>query len=212
MRGSKFIWIGAVVAVLTASAGCATKGYVRTQVADLRNDVESKNATMRTDLDQVRGDNARALAMAGVAQVRADSSRYLALGNVDYREAARYQVYFAFNRADLDDEAKTNLNAAAHAMEANPQYLGVIYGLADPRGSDDYNLQLGQRRADAVLRYLAQRTPAQLLRFGAVSFGETPPDIERASWGEDYKHQRQVLLLLVERIPPSARHETLTSR
>lgn len=212
MNATKTIWIGAVVAALAASAGCATKGYVRTQVGNLRDDVESKNAAVRTDLDQVRGDNARALAMAGVAQVRADSSRYLALGNVDYREAARYQVYFGFDRADLDDEAKASLDAATHAMESNPQYLGVIYGLADPRGSDDYNLQLGQRRADAVLRYLAQRTPAELMRFGAVSFGETPPEVERSAWGDDHQHQRQVLLLLVERVPPSARHETLTER
>lgn len=212
MRGRMILWLGVAVAALAASAGCATKGYVRSQVADLRTETEGKNTAMRADMEQMRGDNAKAIALAGVAGMRADSSRYLALGNVDYREAARYHVYFKFNSAELDDEAKASLDAAAHGMDDNPQYLGVIYGFADPRGSDDYNLQLGQRRADAVLRYLAQRSPAQLVRFGAVSFGETPPDVERTTWGDDAKTQRQVLLLLVEKVPPMARRETLTAK
>jgi peptidoglycan-associated lipoprotein len=203
--------MGVALAAVVFSAGCATKGYVRSQVADLRAETESKDTALRADLNLARDDNARALALAGVAGMRADSSRVLALGNVEYREAARYHVYFASGSSKLDDEARTSLEAASHAMEANPQYLGVIYGLADARGSDDFNLRLGQRRADAVLRYLAGKEPAQVLRYGAVSFGEAPPDAERATWGDDPKQQRQVLLLLVEKVPPMARRESLTS-
>jgi outer membrane protein OmpA-like peptidoglycan-associated protein len=213
MRGNQVpVWIGAALVVLATSSGCATKGFVRTQVADLRKDTEDKNTALRADLDQVRGDGARALTAAGAAAMRADSSRSLALGNVDYREAARYQVYFAFDSAELDDAAKASLDQAAQEMDRSPQYLAELYGFADPRGTDSYNLQLAQLRANAVLRYLASRAPTQMVRYNAIGFGETPPDLERAAWGDDHAHQRQVLLVMVEKIPPSARRDALTSR
>jgi outer membrane protein OmpA-like peptidoglycan-associated protein len=202
--------IGVTLVALAASAGCATKGYVRSQVGDLRQETDDKNAALRADLEQVRGDGARALAAAGDAGALADQSRLLALGNVDFREAARFQVYFAFNSAELDEAAKASLDQAAGELEKNPQYLAELYGFCDPRGSEAYNLQLGQRRASAVLRYLASRAPAQLPRYNAISFGETPPDMERAAWGDEYTQQRQVLLVLAERIPASEKRETLT--
>jgi outer membrane protein OmpA-like peptidoglycan-associated protein len=212
MRGFRnLVLAGIALAALAASAGCATKGYVRTQVGDLRKETEEKNAAMRADLDQVRGDGARAMAAAEDAGSRADESRLLALGNVEFREAARFQVYFAFDSAELDDAAKASLDQAAQEMERNPQYLAELYGFADPRGPETYNLQLGERRANAVLRYLAACAPSQLLRCGAISFGETPPDVERAAWGDDHSHQRQVLIVLAERTP-LARRESLSAK
>ena len=212
MKGIRnFVYLATALAALAASAGCATKGYVRSQVGDLRRETDEKDAALRADLEQVRGDGSRAMAAAEDAGTRADASRLLALGNVDFREAARYQVYFAFDSAELDDAAKASLEQAAQDMESNPQYLAELYGFADPRGPETYNIQLGERRANAVLRYLASCAPSQLLRCGAISFGETPPEIERTAWGDDHAHQRQVLIVLAEKIP-SANRESLSSK
>ena len=207
---TQIIKLGSLI-IFAISAGCATKGYVRTQVGDLRQETEQRHAALRADLEGARGAGTRALAQADAAVSRADSSRSLALGHVGYRETGRYQVHFAFDSAELTDTAKGILDDAAGNLDANPSYLVELYGFCDPTGPDSYNLGLGQRRVGAVLRHLANRFPSQLNRFSAISFGETPPDHERPAWGSEREHQRQVLLVLVEKIPLN-RRESLTAR
>jgi peptidoglycan-associated lipoprotein len=90
------------------------------------------------------------------------------------RNTLREVIHFDFDEADLRDDARSRLDAKLPILLANPGVRLRISGHADERGSDEYNLALGQRRAAAVKRYLTQRGVADD-RIETVSFGEEQP-------------------------------------
>ncbi|MDM7917481.1 MAG: OmpA family protein [Candidatus Eisenbacteria bacterium] len=171
---------------LAASAGCATRGYVRDRVSEVRAEMNEAHGRFGTRI---------ASAEAGV-----DSVRYLALGRVGYEETTRDRVYFEFDSAVLSDEARSVLDGVADDLRAHPEYAANVYGFADPTGPEEYNYGLGRRRADAVLRYLLDRTPGDLGRYESISFGELAPSAEDAAVGEG-ADRRQALILLMQRVP-----------
>ncbi len=83
-------------------------------------------------------------------------------------------VYFAYDKAQLSGEAKSTLSQNASYFNRYSNTNLVIEGHCDERGSDEYNLALGDRRANAVLSYLTQLGVASG-RLQSVSFGEERP-------------------------------------
>jgi peptidoglycan-associated lipoprotein len=86
-------------------------------------------------------------------------------------------VFFDFDSFVLRDDAKPVIDGFARAMTANRGQRLTIEGHTDERGSREYNLALGQRRADAVGRALALLGVPEN-QFEAVSFGEERPAAE----------------------------------
>jgi outer membrane protein OmpA-like peptidoglycan-associated protein len=84
------------------------------------------------------------------------------------------QIFFAFDSADIEPEALTSLNELGKAL-SNPA-LGhatfLIAGHTDAKGSEDYNLALSQRRAEAVKAFLVQTYHVDAGRLSAIGFGE----------------------------------------
>lgn len=83
-------------------------------------------------------------------------------------------VYFAFDKSDLDDAARIVLGVHAEWLNANSNASIKIEGNCDERGSREYNLALGQQRADSVRDYLAARGVSGS-KIDTVSFGEEMP-------------------------------------
>src|SRR3972149_6958530 len=83
-------------------------------------------------------------------------------------------VHFAFDSAQLTSEAKSRLDAAVAAINANPSDTVSIEGHTDSMGSDAYNSQLSQRRARAVVDYLVSKG-VSASRLKAVGKGENHP-------------------------------------
>jgi outer membrane protein OmpA-like peptidoglycan-associated protein len=79
-------------------------------------------------------------------------------------------VQFGFNRAELDDKAQTALVALVRELQQNPKLMIELEGYADPKGSRDYNVQLSQRRVEAVRRYLVQNG-IELSRINSIGLG-----------------------------------------
>lgn len=106
-------------------------------------------------------------------------------------------VYFDLDRWELRDEARAVLKAnAAKLMESKSWATLTIEGHCDERGSDEYNLALGARRAETVSRYL-QDLGVSAARLRTVSFGEARP----AKNGHDevaWKHNRRSEFRVVE--------------
>ena len=90
------------------------------------------------------------------------------------RTALEAAVYFAFDRSDLDAGARATLDAKLPVLQGNRDLRIRIAGHTDERGSDEYNLALGQRRAAAAKRYLTQYG-VDAGRIEIVSFGEEQP-------------------------------------
>jgi peptidoglycan-associated lipoprotein len=89
-------------------------------------------------------------------------------------------AFFQLDSADLDDEARTIVAANADVLKRYPQWVITIEGHCDERGTTEYNLALGERRAMAAKSYLQSLgVPADRLR--TVSYGDEYPFDRTAS-------------------------------
>jgi peptidoglycan-associated lipoprotein len=200
MRGAHCAGLLMMALTVTVSSGCATKGYVNSRVDELRT-----STTQR--LDTLQNSTADALARAESASSSAVEARELALGRAGLEEVSSHTVLFGFDRDQLNDDALAMLDQVTQEIQLHPEVIVDIYGFADPTGPDRYNLDLGQRRAMSVMRYLVDRTPGQLSKFAAVSFGEQPLHGKEAPEG-DNAHARRVVVSLIRRIPLSQQSST----
>lgn len=112
------------------------------------------------------------------------------------------RVYFALDRSDLDAQARDVLSANAKKIRANPDWgTLVVAGHCDERGSEEYNLGLGARRAESVARYLRDLgIPAERLR--TVSFGENRPAVvghDETAWRYNRRSEFEVAPLQASR-------------
>ena len=83
-------------------------------------------------------------------------------------------IHFDFDKYDIRPGDAKILDANAGWMKANPKYLVLIEGHADERGTNEYNLALGERRAKATLSYLVSQG-VQASRVTLISYGEERP-------------------------------------
>lgn len=83
-------------------------------------------------------------------------------------------IHFDFDKSDLRDDSRATLDAKIPVLMANPDVNIRIAGHTDERGSVEYNIALGQRRAASAKRYLTERGVAAN-RIETVSFGEGRP-------------------------------------
>jgi peptidoglycan-associated lipoprotein len=83
-------------------------------------------------------------------------------------------IHFDFDRAELRDDARAALDAKIPVLMANPDVSIRVAGHTDERGSVEYNIALGQRRAATAKRYLTERGVAAN-RVETVTFGEGRP-------------------------------------
>ncbi len=90
---------------------------------------------------------------------------------------AQRRIHFDFDSAAIRDEYRALLEAHANYLKQEPNAAVVLHGHTDERGSREYNLALGQRRAESVLRALNLLGVAEN-RMEAVSFGEEKPLVE----------------------------------
>jgi peptidoglycan-associated lipoprotein len=84
------------------------------------------------------------------------------------------RVHFAFDSSTIDDEARAIIEAHASHLVANSQLKVTLEGNCDERGTREYNLALGERRAQAVERMMKVLGVA-VSRIKTVSYGEEKP-------------------------------------
>ena len=89
----------------------------------------------------------------------------------EVRSMMTEMIYFDFDKQSLRDDARATLDRKIPLFQANPDMRIRISGHADERGSDEYNLALGQRRAASAKEYLVQRG-INASRIDVASYGE----------------------------------------
>lgn len=187
--------------VLAISSGCATRGFVRNEVGALRESMTERTDRLEQEVAEARNSGDAAMARAQLAYSSSIEAKDMALGNLGFREVSSHSIQFAFDSFSLSTSAKMALDEVVGLITERPDLVVDIYGFADPTGPAEYNLQLGQRRADMVLRYLASNTVGPMSRFAAISFGEDSN--QRASSDLlDRAQQRRVSVNLFERTSP----------
>jgi outer membrane protein OmpA-like peptidoglycan-associated protein len=158
-QGASKAWLAGVVLLGAAGlGGCATKAFVRDQVG-----------VVDTRLNGVEG-------TAKDALQRAIAAGKLAEGKFLYSEVlSDDSMKFGVDKSDLSPEAQARLDAFVEKLKTENKNVYVeVQGHTDSTGSKQYNYELGERRAEAVRRYLNQHGVA-LNRIGTISYGPDAP-------------------------------------
>jgi peptidoglycan-associated lipoprotein len=96
-------------------------------------------------------------------------------------------IYFDFDRSDLKEDARARLTRNAEWLRAHPEFEVTIEGHCDERGTNEYNLALGERRASAARDYLVSLGVAGT-RVRTLSYGEERPqcsDSAESCWSRN---------------------------
>jgi peptidoglycan-associated lipoprotein len=86
------------------------------------------------------------------------------------------RIYFAFDKSDLTDESKGVLTEKAELLKAFPALSMLIEGHCDERGTNEYNMALGERRARSAYDYLVMMG-IEPTRLSVISYGEEYPAV-----------------------------------
>lgn len=106
-------------------------------------------------------------------------------------------VYFDYDKSDIRDDAKPTLSTAADFLKQNAGVKFSIEGHCDERGSEEYNLGLGDRRANAIRSYLASLGISSE-RMNTISYGKERPQCREAS-EECYQKNRRGHFVMIGR-------------
>jgi outer membrane protein OmpA-like peptidoglycan-associated protein len=192
--------LGIACLSLTMTTGCATKNYVRTQTAPLiqqTNDLDTKTAQDHRDIldtdrraqagiasanDAASTANRHALAAGEAADAanrsaqdavhRADTLAGVVANLDNYKELSNVSVTFGFDKAVLTAADKQQLDAVASSLSSARGYILEVTGGTDSVGDAEYNYRLSQRRADAVVTYLAAKYNVPPHRFYLIGIGK----------------------------------------
>ena len=105
----------------------------------------------------------------------------------DFRQNVGDRVFFDTDMSTVNDQGRQTLNRQAEWLKKYSNYQVTIEGHCDERGTREYNLALGERRANAARQYLiAQGIPAARLK--TISYGKERPDpvgSDEAAWARN---------------------------
>ena len=105
----------------------------------------------------------------------------------DFRQNVGDRVFFDTDASTVREDGRQTLNRQAEWLKKYTNYQITVEGHCDERGTREYNLALGERRANAARQYLiAQGIPAARLK--TVSYGKERPDpvgSDEASWARN---------------------------
>lgn len=97
------------------------------------------------------------------------------------------RVFFDTDKYDIDAQDQSTLQSQAQWLQANPNVRATLEGHADERGTRDYNLALGERRANAAKNYLVSLGIPEA-RISTISYGKERPEAlgsDESAWAQN---------------------------
>lgn len=230
MHRSGFALTAAAVMIFSVT-GCATKNYVRTQtgpIIDHTDQLDQKTAENNRQLhdvndraqagiakaqgsaDQANQNAQSATQAANAADTaandvahRADSLDSVVKGLDSYKQVANVSVTFGFNKAALTNDDKSQLDGFAGNLGSAKSYILEVTGGTDSSGPAQYNYDLSQRRADAVVQYLAAKYNIAPHRFYLIGIGKDQY-VASNDTAAGRKENRRVQVQLLSNMSPDA--------
>jgi outer membrane protein OmpA-like peptidoglycan-associated protein len=207
---------GAAIAVVLAvalmgSTGCVSKKMFRQNVADTDTRIstvesgveanEKRIGDLRTETDSklqtLDGKTQRAMEVGQGAMTKAEAAEKLARGRMLWEVTLTDdKVKFSFNQATIPADAAAILDDLANKIRGYDKTVYVeIEGHTDSAGSEDYNYELGLRRAETVRNYLAKQG-VPLHAMNVISYGETVPVADNSTSTGRSQNRRVVVRVL----------------
>jgi OmpA-OmpF porin, OOP family len=213
-----------LAASMVASVGCASKNYVRQETTPLINktnelddltakntkDIKDVDARAQSGIQAVQAKAAEVDQKALAAGKTADEAQTVAnaatkrvdvltttVANLDnYRPVAETSVHFGFNKDNLTKKAKEALDQLATDVPNTKGYIVTVEGGTDGVGPADYNYDLSQRRATAVIQYLAAEHNVPAHKIYLIGLGKDKPvDSNKTSEGRAKNRRVDVRLM-----------------
>jgi outer membrane protein OmpA-like peptidoglycan-associated protein len=200
------------VAALTLT-GCASKKYVNEKVASADEMTATKIGEVQTSVEgnqkaisdlqakdkQLEDQIAKLSETAKDALARATEAGKLAEGTfVDEIVLTDDNVTFGFDKSSLSDGAKATLDSFVKGLKSKNKNVFIeIQGHTDNIGSEQYNLKLGYKRAEHVMKYLNKDLGVPLHRMNVTSYGEYKPIADNSS-KEGRAQNRRVSLVVMK--------------
>lgn len=199
---------------LGGSTACATKKFVNTRVGEVNTKVDTLGRSVEETQERTRANEGRIsdvdqkAAAAGMTAAEARAAANAAGTKVDTLDAASkrlvYEVTlsedkgnFKLNRVEIPAEAKTEIDALVSTLKANPNGAWIeIEGHTDATGGKAYNMQLGEKRAEQVKRYLYEQHQVPLHKMNVISFGEDKPVSDNKTRDGRAQNRRVVIKVL----------------
>jgi outer membrane protein OmpA-like peptidoglycan-associated protein len=156
--------------------GCGVnKDYVAEQIADSEGRTGAKIATVQDKADGNAAEVAKLQALAKELAAKTDMAINKAKGFEAYQVLWSGVINFDFDSWDITPTAEQILSEACQKMTEVPGSVIEIEGHTDQTGSNKYNLMLGEKRAGAAKRHLADNCGVSLYRMFLISYGEDKP-------------------------------------
>jgi outer membrane protein OmpA-like peptidoglycan-associated protein len=193
-----------VLVVALVAAGCATKKYVRTEIEGLdaassarMDEIETQVEQNQTRLGEHEEDMEQISQTAQEALERAIAAGQLAEGKFLYETIfSDDKVQFGFDEASLSATGQQALDIFIEDLKSRGENVFIeIQGHTDSTGGEAYNLELGERRGDAVRRYLS-RGGIPLHRMSVISYGMSAPVADNST-AEGRAMNRRVTLVVL---------------
>jgi len=212
MRKAMWVCLALVLVVTLGVSGCATKTFVQEQVAQATKASDTKIGEVQKQVEVTQMDVAN-LKKSDAAQseqltklsdtakealARATEAGKLAKGKFMFEVTLTDEaVKFGFNKTELSAEAKAALDAFSARVKGENKNLYVeVQGHTDSVGSEKVNLQLGQSRAEEVMRYLNMQGGLPLHRMNVISYGEYKPIADNKTAAGRSQNRRVTLVVL----------------
>ncbi len=215
MRKKHIFYLAGIVAVIgmISWTGCATKKYVQTELVTLDQKVEGVEGGVEENQKRLREHDeqlatigsvikeheAELATVDGKIDSKFEEAKKYARGNLIFKETLRNsEAKFKFDSYELSDEAKALLDTFVRKLIEQDQgrYL-EIQGHTDSTGEEEWNLLLGKKRAEAVMKHLYKQHNIPLHRMEAISFGSSAPVADNSS-REGRAQNRRVEILVYE--------------
>jgi peptidoglycan-associated lipoprotein len=206
---------------LGGTSACATKKFVRGEVGQVNDKVETMNRSLEETQERTRSNEGRigevdqkaaqAQQRADQAQQRADEARSAA-DAVNNRadaieKASKRLVYevtlsedqgnFKFGKAVMPDDAKAQIDQLVEKLKAEPNGAYIeIEGHTDSAGDKNVNYKLGMDRAENVKRYIYETHQVPLHRINVISYGEEKPVAPNKTRAGRAQNRRVVIRVL----------------
>ena len=170
---------------------------VDAKVSDLDSRTSEQFGTVRTDLQSAdqKASKAQGSADRVAGDVTTLDQKFQNRNNFNVTDEK--SVQFKLNSATLDKEYTQVLDEIANALMQNGDSIVVLEGRTDNTGAKDYNVKLGERRIDAVRRYLAVEKGVPVYRIHDISFGAEKPVAENKTREGREKNRAVTMTILV---------------
>jgi peptidoglycan-associated lipoprotein len=183
---------GSALALLLMLGGCATPGQQAGPGGQEAGSAQEDGPPLTEDGQEQAGATAEGLGGAQAGEAQALDEQAQAEAEPAVTKPGEHRVFFDFDSAQLSDQARELIRKHADYLKANTDIQVTLEGHADERGSREYNLALGERRAKSVRRILLVHGVGSD-RLEVVSFGEEQPLVDGHD-EEAYARNRRVKL------------------